>query len=106
MKIPIDHVEPPNAFWYKGHENVPLRERRFPPVHFTPAEDKMILEMLKKSSPEFLDALEKRRVEIFMNKQNIMAHLFRDAEFMRPRASVFDANGNFVRTRVDEQSIL
>lgn len=103
MRIPIDLVEKPEVYWYKEHERLPYRDKRFPP---TPTEDRLILDMLKRSTPEFLDALERKKVEVFVNKMNAMSLMFRDAEFMRPRATVFDSAGNFARTRVDEQSIL
>lgn len=105
MKIPRDLAdhEVPARFFYTQFETVPLRDRRFPS---TMTDNVMMVQNLRKVPQEYLDRQTKKIHDDMMKKQISMVAQFRDAEFLRPRATVFDAKGNFERTRVDEQSFI
>lgn len=99
----ISMVEPdiriPATYWYKKHEVQNERRRTVPD---TVAANAMMWQNLRKQNVPNIITKEQIKMQ---DKQDQIA-LQLKAEFLRPKAVVFDHKGKFHRTRVDEQSWL
>ena len=86
------------SYWYKQHE---VSNERRKDVPNTIAMNAMMYQNLRKQNLPYLT-----REQIKLQDRQDQIALQLKAEFMRPRAVVFDSQGKFHRTRVDEQSFL
>lgn len=91
-RLPVD------GYWYKHHEVVNDRRKTVPE---TVVKNAMLMQNMYNQN---LAAITKDQAKLSLQEEQLANQL--KAEFMRPKAVVFDAQGNFHRTRVDEQSFL
>lgn len=94
--IPPDLRAP--SYWYKQHEVENERSKKVPN---TVAMNAMMYKNMQKQN---LPYITKEQMKMQDRQDQIALQL--KAEFMRPKAVVFDSQGKFHRTRVDEQSWL
>lgn len=86
-------------YWYKQHEIENERSKKFPDITTRNA---MMYYNLQQ------DALTKQEMKDVKKESDKLAAIATqiNGDFYRPKPVVFDAKGNFHRTRVDEQSWL
>lgn len=89
---------PVNGYWYKQHEVVNQRRESVPD---TVVKNAMLMQNMYNQN---LATITKDQAKLSLQEEQLANQL--KAEFMRPKAVVFDARGNFHRTRIDEQSFL
>lgn len=89
----------PPSYWYREHEVQNERDRSLPKT--TVQNAALLYNLQRQNEPVLLNKMQEKMLKA---EEQIALQL--KAEFMRPKAVVFDSAGNFYRTRVDEQSWL